>query len=275
MNLFLQLDGRFYAVAGQPRDISIAMAFNGSQPNTYGVPRAVSQAFEGGGFVGDVRRGGSCNFEQYTLIPHCNGTHTECIGHVAEARIAVHEVLRDSLFPATLVSVEPRPALGHAETYRPEAEPGDRFLTRADLEAALDAVPDAWLEALVIRTLPNPAGKQHRDYMADAPAFFSLEAMTYLRQRGVKHLLVDLPSVDRLFDEGHLDNHHIFWAMEPDSHAVDPARMSLATITEMVFVPDELADGPYLLELQIAAWLSDAAPSRPRLFEVLPVEANG
>ena len=269
MNLSLTVDHRTYQLDLLPIDLAIPMDFYGPQPNTYGVPRARAQAYEGEGFVGDVRRGGSCNFEQYTLIPHCNGTHTEGIGHIAEARIAVHPLLRESFFPATLISVAPLSPAETTESYRPAANPEDRMITRASLVQALEKVPEAWLRALVIRTLPNDPDKQTRDYSQQAPAFFSLEAMQYLRQRGVSHLLVDLPSVDRLFDDGHLDNHHEFWSVEKDGHEVDPDRASQATITEMIFVPDQVADGHYLLELQLAAWLADAAPSRPRLFSLL------
>ncbi|TAE48491.1 MAG: cyclase family protein, partial [Bacteroidetes bacterium] len=40
------------------------------------------------------------------------------------------------------------------------------------------------------------------------------------------------------------------------------------TITEFVYVPDFVADGRYLLEIQVAAFMSDASPSRPRLFRL-------
>ena len=35
--------------------------------------------------------------------------------------------------------------------------------------------------------------------------------MEYIVSLGVKHLLVDIPSVDRLFDDGILSAHNIFW----------------------------------------------------------------
>ena len=47
--------------------------------------------------------------------------------------------------------------------------------------------------------------------MKEKPAFFSIDAMEFLVNIGVKHLLVDTPSVDRLLDEGHLSSHNIFW----------------------------------------------------------------
>src|SRR5437868_14890869 len=87
-----------------PIDISIPLDFGGPQPNAYCVETASSRACEYGSLVGDTRRGGSVNFEQITLIPHCNGTHTECVGHITNERISVTECLREFFMPALLVS---------------------------------------------------------------------------------------------------------------------------------------------------------------------------
>jgi hypothetical protein len=40
------------------------------------------------------------------------------------------------------------------------------------------------------------------------------------------------------------------------------------TITEMIFAPSYLEDGAYLLNLQIPAFVSDAAPSRPIIYKI-------
>ena len=69
------------------------------------------------------------------------------------------------------------------------------------------------------------------------------DAAAWLAARGVQHLLVDMPSIDREEDQGKLLAHHAFW-----NYPTDP-RME-ATITEMVFVDDSIADGLYLLNLQ-------------------------
>ena len=47
-------------------DISIPLLFNGDQPNTYNVDRAVSKAYEDAQFIGDTRKGGPCNCLLYT-----------------------------------------------------------------------------------------------------------------------------------------------------------------------------------------------------------------
>ena len=54
------------------------------------------------------------------------------------------------------------------------------------------------------------------------PPFFSFEAMELVAELGVKHLLVDMPSVDRTFDEGRLSAHHIFWNVPQGSNDIEP-----------------------------------------------------
>ena len=79
-------------------DLSIPINFNGKQPNTYGVDKAISFAYEDGKFIGDTRKGCPCNFETYSITPHCNGTHTECIGHITDERISILSSLNSVYF---------------------------------------------------------------------------------------------------------------------------------------------------------------------------------
>ena len=88
-------------------DISIPLFFNGEQPNTYGVDKASSKPYQGGKFIGDTRKGGPCNFETYSFTPHCNGTHTECIGHITDERVDILASLNDEMIPSTVISVTP------------------------------------------------------------------------------------------------------------------------------------------------------------------------
>jgi len=234
-------------------DISIPLNFNGSQPNTYGVDRASSKPYQDGQFIGDTRKGGPCNFETYSFTPHCNGTHTECIGHITDERIAILSSLKEEMIPSTLVSVTPK------------SSSEDLIIVKEDLKSQLENVKSQLLKGLIIRTLPNDESKNNRDYMKESPCFFSIEAMEYIVSLGVQHLLVDSPSVDRLFDEGHLSAHNIFW--ETKGKKLNPSAQN-KTITEMIFVPNFLENGHYLLNLQIPAFVSDAAPSRPILYKI-------
>lgn len=250
-------------------DISIPLKFNEEQPNTYNINRAESKAYFEDGFIGDTRQGGACNFEQLTLVPHCNGTHTECIGHITYKRLSVQNLLMDSLIPATLISVNPERALSSNDRYSPEKEDRDVFISSRILKKSLETVPKEFLKALIIRTLPNEASKKSRDYMKEEPPFISMDAMSYIVSMGVEHLLIDLPSVDRLFDEGELNAHHIFWNMKPGGHQVEQDSKLNRSITEMIYVSDETPDGAYLLNLQIAPFVSDASPSRPLLYPLI------
>lgn len=267
MKLDFKVRGHEYHVhVNNYHDLSIPLKFNGEQPNMYNVEEAASQAYQKDDFIGDTRRGGACNFEHISMIPHCNGTHTECIGHLTHKRFSVQEQLLDSFIPATLISVVPVKAIDHADSYVPVKNPEDVFITRQQLENALGLNQEGFQKAVLIRTLPNDQSKKKRRYASENPAFFSIEAMTYLSEIGVDHLLVDLPSVDRSSDEGKLSAHHIFWNMEFESHETGPVSAVHKTITELIYVPDEIKDGNYLLNLQIAPFVSDASPSRPLIY---------
>jgi arylformamidase len=262
MTSHLTINGREHAVdLSAPIDISIPLRFDGPQPNAFGVEPATSQACEYGDLVGDTRRGGSCNFERVTFIPHCNGTHTECVGHITNERISVGECLRDAFVSALLISV------------LPQEEDGELLIERPALEdAGVDALPGSESRALIVRTLPYDDGKLSRVYDENnIPPYFTADAMNFIVECGFRHLLVDVPSIDRLFDDGKLMNHRIFWNVEQGSFEVNHATRVNSTITELIYVASTVADGEYLLNLQIAPFESDAAPSRPVLFRSEPL----
>ena len=249
-------------------DISIPLIFNGEQPNIYDVSKASAKAFESGEFVGDTRRGGSCNFEEYKLITHCNGTHTECVGHISDERIYVNETLCEELIPSVLITLSPVNANETGDNYSPHKVKEDRLITKKSIEDALKNCNMDFICGLIIRTLPNDDSKKSRRYEKNPPPFFSIEGMRLVKDLNVKHLLVDIPSVDRARDSGRLTAHHIYWDVTQGSHSVDKKNHSLKTITEMIYVPDSVNDGIYLLNLQIAPFTADASPSRPVLFKI-------
>lgn len=227
-------------------DISIPIRFNGPQPNAFGVDAATAVS------LGDTREGSSVNFDQYTFIPHCNGTHTECVGHITDERISVRDCLQDVLMPAVLVTVEP------------VLVDGDLVITRHSIGAL--ARETRAVRALMVRALPNDDGKLTRRYDSNnIPPYFAADAIEYIVACGFKHLLVDLPSLDRL-DDPTLPAHRAFWNVEMGSRDFDANTRMNSTITELIYVPNEITDGEYTLNLQIAPFDSDAAPSRPIIF---------
>ncbi|MBL7726697.1 MAG: cyclase family protein [Dinghuibacter sp.] len=236
----------YTADLSQPIVISLPLVHGENNPNCFYAPTPVFEPVRAGNFVGATAEGGPVNFFNVSVNPHGNGTHTECVGHIARETYTINQCLQQSHFPALLVSV-------------PVTEQdGDSLVTREALEqscALFMPVP----EALVIRTLPNGSNKQTMQYSGTNPPYITAEAMGWIASQGVQHLLVDIPSVDREQDNGVLAAHHIFW-----NYPANPRLQ--ATITEMVFIPNEIPDGLYLVNIQVPGWELDAAPSRIALF---------
>ncbi len=252
--------------------IAVPLDFDGPQPNAFGLPRATAHAVRAGGFIGDTRSGGSVNCEVLSLVPHGNGTHTECLGHVTEERISVADVLHGGLWLAALVTVSPEAAGSTPESTAPTPRAGDRLVTARALAAALDALglPDAAraaLGAVVVRTLPNGSEKISRTHTLEpSPAYLSAEAARFLVDSGIRHLVTDLPSLDRSNDEGLMTAHRTFWHLAAGSRLATAEARRDCTVTELAFVAPMIRDGLYVLDLQVPAFLTDAVPSRPLLY---------
>jgi len=261
-----------------PISLAIPLRFEGPQPNFYGVEKASALPVQIGKLIGDTREGGSCNFSQVKLIPHCNGTHTECVGHITHERIPLAMCLKDVFMRALLISVFPEKASETDETY-PVLDKEDLLITKKCIEDALKRISpeeknkkttyqsNSLSKTLIVRTMPNDLSKQSRIYLEETPPFFSLEAVHYIRQQGFNHLVVDLPSIDRMRDEGKLLNHRIFWNVEPGSFEISSKTQIHNTITELAYIGNEIEDGEYLLNLQITAFELESSPSRPILFK--------
>jgi arylformamidase len=286
----------------RPISLAIALDFSDQQPRHFGAPQATSRPFAVPGFSGSVEHGASCNCQTLTLIPHCNGTHTECVGHLTREPLDAHRVAPLGFVPAMLVSIEPVEASTSGESTDPTPYPDDQLITRHALEkswlsataagtgvaaaagagaagttsagaaarATASRITPAPFEprALIIRTLPNQPDKQHQNYSDSTPPYLSREAAELLIERGIEHLVVDLPSIDRAHDEGRLTAHRIFFGLPPGSTALAQATRPRATVTELAYIPDAAPDGPYLVELQVPALGGDAVPSRPLLYRL-------
>jgi arylformamidase len=262
-------DGEVRFDAAHPVSLAIALELAGAQPRHFGAPPASARPLEVPGFSGSVEGGASCNCEVLSLIPHCNGTHTECAGHLTRERLDASRVAPLGFLPALLVSLAAEPAAGCAEGSTPAPQPGDLLVTRRALERSWPEGRPFRPRALVIRTRPNGADKRTRDYSGEIPPYLSREAAAFLVACGILHLVVDLPSIDRTHDQGALTAHRIFFGLPAGSTELASAARAAATVTELAFVPDQLADGPYLLELQLPALSGDAVPSRPLLYPLL------
>jgi len=156
----------------------------------------------------------------------------------------------------------------HEKAPSPPPKAGDRLVTGQAIERSwllngqLEPYPTGIFEprALVIRTSPG---------VSRYPRFIlSRAAAELLVERGIEHLVVDLPSIDRPQDEGRLTAHRVFFGLPHESRELAQARRPHSTITELAHIPDEVADGWYLLELQVPALGGDAVPSRPLLYSL-------
>ena len=265
-----ELEGRrLSADFAQPLSIAIPLDFNGPQPSFYDAPAATAKPYRDSGFVGDTRAGGSCNCEQLTLVPHCNGTHTECVGHVTDDRVAITDRLCGGIALALLVSLHPVAANTTREDSDPTPAPTDLLVTAEALAAAFDAHPGPAPAALVVRTLHGNVASLTQAYRGAAPApFLSRQAASWLVERDIEHLVLDLPSADRADDQGKLTAHRLFFGLPPGGKHLRDATRPQASITELAWVAPTIRDGWYLLDLQIPAFLADAAPSRPLLYPV-------
>ena len=96
---------RIHVDYSQGTSLAIPLDLKGPQPSFFTQSPATSRPLRAGDYVGDVREGGSCNADVIELVPHCHGTHTECIGHIRASREAVQETIYDQPGLALILSV--------------------------------------------------------------------------------------------------------------------------------------------------------------------------
>lgn len=249
MLAFIETDcGPLRVNLSEPLDISMPLRPGAKGVNAWFAQPFAAKPVVAGGFVGSVAQGGPVNFLDVAINPHGNGTHTECVGHISTEPHTINQVLKKFFFTAELISI-----------YPVKMDNGDCIIFKEQLEKKLNGKRP---EALVLRTLPNDGLKRVAQYSGTNPPYLHHEALDYLARIGVKHFLVDLPSVDREEDGGKLLAHKAFWRYP------GPNVRDWATITELIFVPGDILDGQYLLNLQIASFEIDATPSKPVLYRI-------
>lgn len=234
----------------RPLDISIPLAHKKS-PIAWGAPEYESTPFQDGDFIGSLESGAPVNFYNIKINPHGNCTHTESVNHIDERGHTILDTLTRHHYVSKLITVSPE-----------IMDNGDKVITKECLDIELLKKED--IEALVIRTKPNRVGKKTKNYTGTNPIYYSEELLKLIAKTNVKHLLIDVPSVDREVDGGILAGHNAFWSTKK-SIAKDK------TITELIFVDNKIKDGLYLLNLQILPLILDVSPSRPVLYALKEV----
>lgn len=228
----------------KPLDISIPLKASEENPIAWYLKEPIIEPVVMGEWIAKVSKGASVNFNNVFFNPHAHGTHTECVGHISKEFYSVNEALKTFFFIAELISIAPE-KLGE-----------DEIISEESIKKALNGKSP---EAIIIRTLPNGLDKKSKYWSNTNWPFIQEEAMLFLRKIGVKHLLIDLPSVDKERDDGKLLAHKAFW-----DYPENPRHE--CTITELIYIPDSIVDGRYLLNLQIASFHNDASPSKPILY---------
>lgn len=248
MKTTIEHNGKSIAVdLSKPLDISIPLQFSEQNPLAWYQNEPNIEPVRMGDWVGKISDGGSVNFNNIFFNPHAHGTHTESFGHISKEFYSVNDALKTFFFLAEVITIQP------------EKVGEDEIISEESISRSLkDFTP----EAIIIRTLPNNISKKSKHWSNTNWPYLHEKAALFLRKTGIKHLLIDLPSVDREHDEGKLLAHKAFWNY-PDNPRHD------CTITEMIFIPDTIEDGSYFLNLQMASFENDASPSKPVLYKIL------
>jgi len=231
----------------KPIDISIPLRNSKGNVNAWYIGKPKIKPAKVDGDIISVEKGASVNFNNIKFNPHAHGTHTECVGHITEEFHSINQHLKAFFFFAELITVAPEKV-------------GDDFIiSKKQLQFAIG---NKKRDAIIIRTIPNTNEKLSQQYSHTNPPYLVEEAAVYLKEKGVKHLLIDLPSVDKEKDDGELLSHNAFW------NTSGKIRLD-ATITEFIFVRNNIKDGTYFLNIQIAPFENDASPSKPVLYEII------
>ena len=259
---------KFKIDSNQSIDISIPYNFNGEQPNFYDVDEGRLSPLKTDEQTWSVAHGASCNVAEISMNIHCTGTHTEYVGHLLKNPGNIGNILTDIFIPAVLISVETHKFKLCNESYHCPVQNNETVITYESIKSQIEKYRDFSPTALIIRTFPNNDKKKSLQFNESPPPFFTNDALQYIDKLGIHHLIVDIPSVDRMSDDGILGNHRIFWGdgMNPQC---DVNSNSKKTITEMAYIPDSIEDGTYFVNIQIPHFVCDAAPSRPLLFPIL------
>ena len=243
------------------------LRFQEPQLCCFGADAPSSSALRFGHFNGRVSDGASCNASVVRFAPHAHLTHTECVAHLTIEPLDAWRVVPQRLLMAVLVSLQPTPAGATEDASVPAPQAGDELLTRTALRDAWPAPPSARLaaRAAVIRTLPNEPDRFTGE-RSGVPPYLSAQAVEELMTRGIAHLVIDLPSLDRIEDGGALTAHRLFFGLPPAGRQLSQAQRPDCTVTELAYVDNGLPDGWYLLSLQTPCIDGDAVASRPVLY---------
>ena len=172
----IKYNSKFYTInLLQPIDISIPLRASKDNVNAWYIDPPKIEPVKDGEWVASVSEGACINFNNISFNPHGHGTHTECVGHITEKVHSINQNLKQFFFLAEVVTVAP------------EKLKGDFVISKKQLQFALG---NKKRDAVVIRTIPNMKDKLSKQYSHTNPTYLLEEAAIFLREKGIKHLML-------------------------------------------------------------------------------------
>lgn len=237
----------------KPVDLSLPTRTENSFTAWYVEPATIAPV-KAEGFIGSVREGGGVNFFDMNINPHGNTTHTECVGHISKEKEDVNSVVSKFHFKSQIITLKPKILTKDLSKWKRK---NDLVFDKETIEKSLVK----GVEAVILRTQMDYDSLFNKQYNNTNWPYLLPDLTSFLRNSGVKHLLIDQPSIDREQDGGELLSHKAFWDY-PNSKDLE------RTITEFIAVPPKIKDGLFLLNLSFANFCNDASPSRPVVFKL-------
>jgi len=249
-----------YEIDPKEIDISIPIQFNSKKnPKFYDNNNPSNVFYKDANLEYNINKNGPCNVPIIKMNIHCCGTHTETANHIIQKALTINKIKNFNFLICQLVTINPESI--NNESYHYPIESNEKVITKKILKQKINNIDFSLIKSLIIRTTPNTHYKKKINYNKQTYPFLTTNAVLYLKDLGIRNLLIDTPSIDRFNDDGILGNHHIFFAENGISNK--------NTLTELVYVPNLYKDGLYLLNLGVPNFQLDAAPSRPILFKII------
>ena len=205
------------------------------------------------------------NVDKLTLCCHNNRTHTESTAHVFKDGLNISDCSSLTHFGCIVISVEPvsiRTLSDDQYRYECGAEMGrerDSSVTKSMIQSRIEEllskykdhpeITSFFKQSIFIRMIGDIQCDEHWPFLSN-------DAMEYLHDTFSNVFGINLPSVDRM-ESPKVPNHRIWFG-----HA-----KSTRLITEGLQFGDDINDGLYVLDLQLAPIAdTDAVPTRPVIY---------
>ena len=260
MNVSIEYNKKAYRInSNNGESITIPMNFNSNNnPKFYDESNPIKESYTSNDITYDIEKNAGCNVPVVKFNVHCSGTHTETGAHIFKESQSIGELSNLNFIPSRLITVRPQEQSN--DVYHVKYDSDDQVITKKILKNSLDSFSD-FLECIIIRTLPNNKDKIKFNYNRHTHPFLSNDAIYYLKEKTVKHIIIDTPSIDRSDDGGQLKNHKIFFTNDNT--------INENTITELAFIPNHCIDGRYFTCIGYPKFHLDAAPSNPVIYKVI------